>query len=357
MRQPPVVIAAEVHVEQIDAGLDEVLHIIEGVRDRAAVLEVFKRLDGLHAVAVGLVEREAEVDAVHDGIAGAGAAADLGDEVDAEALPVGVLAHLAAVEGRARELVEQITLVAVQIHAVDAHGLGVHRGLAGVLDDLAALEVRQRTAGHVGQIEVGVPRGRDRQLRLGQKALGVAHAAEARGELDEDAAAAGVHALGQIAPAHEVRARAVDAREVGVVALLGDGGVDAVADGNEAGRQKTDAALGAGEEILQHLVVRTAGFLGHLAVAHRRHDNAVFHGEAVDADGREQLVIGIERLRHAARAAGAVFAALLLEPVAIVIDQILNQFIFFQDRFLAFHCFLLDCGTEWILSGPVRGIF
>ena len=55
MGQPPVVIAAQVHIEHIDAGLHQVLHIVQGIGDGAAVLEALQALDGIHAVAVGLV--------------------------------------------------------------------------------------------------------------------------------------------------------------------------------------------------------------------------------------------------------------------------------------------------------------
>ncbi len=220
MRQPPVVIAAKVHVKHIDARLDEVFHIVQRIGNGAAVLEVPEALDLLHALAVGLVQGKREVDAVHDGEVGSHALADLLDEVDAEALPVGVLAGLAAVEGGGGHLVEQISLMAVQIHAVHAHDLGVQRGLTGVADDLVALKVDQRPAGDLGQVEVGVDRGGDGQLVLVEQARRRADAAKTRRELDENAAAAGVDALGKVAPAHVVGARAVNAGEVGEVALF-----------------------------------------------------------------------------------------------------------------------------------------
>lgn len=66
-------------------------------------------------------------------------------------------------------------------------------------DDLVALQGPSGDGGHVRQIEVGVPGGGNRQLELGQQALGIAHTAQARRQLDEDAAAPGVNALGQVA--------------------------------------------------------------------------------------------------------------------------------------------------------------
>ena len=71
-----------------------------------SALEALEALDRLHALAVGLVQREAQVDAVHDGEVGADLLADLLDQLDAEALPVGVFARLAAVERGGGQLVE-----------------------------------------------------------------------------------------------------------------------------------------------------------------------------------------------------------------------------------------------------------
>ena len=116
---------------------------------------------------------------------------------------------------------------------------------------------------------------------------------------------------------------------VGIVALFGDGRVHTVADGDQARRDQADATLCARKEILQHLVVGTAGFLGHLAVAHRRHDKAVFHLQPVDLDGGEELVVGIKLLRHTRRAAGAI-AGIGLEPVTVAVDQLLYQCVSFH---------------------------
>ena len=272
---------------------------------------------------------------VHDGVVRPHLFADGLDEIHAEALPVGVLAQPAAVEGRTGQLIQQIALVAVEVHTVDAHDLGVHGRLGRVADDEIALQIRQGAAGHVGQVEVGVPGGGHRQLVLGQQALGIAHAAQARRQLDEDAAAPGVDALGQVTPAHEVGAGAVDAGEVGIVPLLCHGGVDMVADGHEAGGQQAHAALGPGEEVLQHLVIGAACLLRHLTVAHGRHDQAVLHRQAVDLDGGKQRRVGVQLLRHAG---GAPLTVLTVRahPVAEAVHQLLYQNILFQKIVLPF---------------------
>ena len=280
-------------------------------------------LDGVHALAVGLLQRQAQVDTVHDGIIGAHALADGLDQLNAEALPVGVLADLAAVEGGAGQLIQQIALVAVQVHTVQTHGLGIDGGLTSILDDAVALQIRQGTAGHVRQIEVGVHGGGHRELEFGQQALGIAHAAQTGCQLDEDAAAAGVDTLGQIAPAHEISTGTVDTGEVGIVALFGNGGVDVVADRDQAGGQQADAALGTGEEVLQHLVIGTAALLGHLAVAHRGHDKAVLHRQLIDLNGGKQGGIRIIRLGHPRRTALAILA-IGTNPVSVAVDQLLN---------------------------------
>ena len=323
MRQPPVIIAAQIHVEHIDTGLHQILHVVQGIGDGAAVLEVLQGLDGVHALTVGLLQRQTQVDTIHNGIIGADALADGLDQLNAEALPIGVLADLAAVESGAGQLIQQIALVAMQIHAVQTHGLGVDGGLTGVLDDAVALDIRQGTAGHVRQIEVGVHGGGHGELELGQQALGITHAAQTGGQLDEDAAAAGVDALRQIAPAHEVSTGAVDTGEVGIVALFGNGGVDVVADGDQAGGQQADAALSAGKEVLQHLVVGTAALLGHLTVAHGRHDEAVLHRQLINLNGGKQGGIRIILLGHPRRTALAILTV-GTNPVSVAVDQLLN---------------------------------
>ena len=96
-------------------------------------------MDGL---AVGLVEGQGQVDAVHDGVGVPHPAADFPHHVQAEGLPVGEMAQGAAVEGRVGHLLEQIALVAVEIHAVQVGRLGVGRGLPGVFDDVVQLAAR-----------------------------------------------------------------------------------------------------------------------------------------------------------------------------------------------------------------------
>ena len=142
-------------------------------------------------------------------------------------------------------------------------------------------------------------------------------------------------ALRQIAPAHEVGAGAVDTGKIGVVPLLRYGGIDVVADGHKAGGQQPHAALGAGEEVLQHLVVGPPRLLRHLAVAHGCHDKAVLHRQLIDLDGRKQRRVGIQRLRHAGGASLSILAV-RAHPVTEAVHQLLYQNILFQEIVLTF---------------------
>ncbi len=157
MGEPPVVIAAQVNVENIHAGFDKVFHVFQGLADGSALREVFQALYGVHPFTVGLVQRAGQINAVHDGEVTAGTPAQLFDDFNAEALPVRVLAQLAAVEGGVGHLIQQIALVTVEIHAVQPHCLGVRRALAEVFDDFIQLHIRQWAAGNLRDIEVGVP--------------------------------------------------------------------------------------------------------------------------------------------------------------------------------------------------------
>ena len=102
-----------------------------------------------------------------------------------------------------------------------------------------------------------------------------------------------------------------------------------VADGDQAGGEQADAALGAGKEVLAHLVVGTAGFFRHLAVAHGRHNKAVFDGQPVDLNGRESGVIGPE-LFGVAPGAHLLVLAVFLHPVAVAVYESFDQCIRFQ---------------------------
>ena len=303
---PPVVVAAKVDVEHVHARCHEVLHVREGLLDGPSAAHAAQVGRAHDLLAIGLLQREREVDAVHDGVVGPHAAADLGDDVQAKAAPVGISAQLAVVEGGVGQLLDEVALVAVQVDAVDPHGVRVGRCLADVLDDAAQLAVGQAHARDRRDVEVGQEACRARELALRDQALRVAHAPQARRQLHEDSRAVGVDALRQVAPAAHDGAAAVDAREVGELVQLGHGRVDPVAHGHQARGDQAAAALRAREEVLQHHVVGTTRLLAHVDVAHRRHDHAVLDRQPVDLDWREEPVIGVELLRHArGTAAGA----------------------------------------------------
>ena len=181
MGQPPVVVAADIHVEEVHARLHQILHVVQGLGHAAAVLELLQGGHLVHPVAVGLVEGQGQVDAVHDGVVGTNTAADLLHHVQTEALPVGVLAQLAAVEGPVGHLLQQIALVAVEVHAVNEAGLGVRRRLARVPDDAIDIRIGEAETGQLGDVEIPVEGGGHGELGLLHQAGGRTHTAPGRG--------------------------------------------------------------------------------------------------------------------------------------------------------------------------------
>ena len=245
------------------------------------------------------------------------------------------------VERGVGELIDQIALVTVQVHTVDAHRLGVRRALTEIADDLVQLKIGKRTAGNARNVKVRVPGGGHGQRVLCHEALRVSDTAESGGELDENAAVARVNALRQITPSHEVGAGVVNAGEVGEIALFRHGGIDVVADGDKTRGEQTDTALGAGEEVLAHLVVRAARLLGHLTVAHGRHHETVLDRKTVDLNGRKHRVVRPELPGVASGTAFGVFAV-LLHPVTVAVDKSFNQCIGFQIQ-IPLSYFIYNC--------------
>ncbi len=177
--------------------------------------------------------------------------------------------------------------MAVEVDAVDERGLRVRGGLSSVFDDPLRLPVRDGSAGKNGHIEVRVPRSRERELLLVEKALGRTHAAQPRRQLNEEPRSIGVAAFRDIPPPREYRPRAVDSGKVGEIAQLGNRRVHSVAYRDEPRGDEADAALRPRREVFDHLCAGSARFLGHVDVAHWRHDQPVLEREPVDPDGGE----------------------------------------------------------------------
>ena len=91
------------------------------------------------------------------------------------------------VKGGVSELLDKITLVPVQIDAIDAHGMSIGRRLADIVYDTAQLLVREAHAWNGGDVVVRQETRRDRKLLLRDEALRVAHAAESGRKLDKNA--------------------------------------------------------------------------------------------------------------------------------------------------------------------------
>ena len=137
-------------------------------------------------------------------------------------------------------------------------------------------------------------------------------------------------ALGEVAPAGEHRPTAVDTRKIGEVAQFRNRVINSVANRYQSRRDQTDAAFRARKEILLHFRVGATGLLGHVDVAHRRHDETVFNRQGIHANGRKQAVVGVEVARHVGRAARAVEVIRGADPVAVVVDELLHECVFFQ---------------------------
>ncbi len=190
--------------------------------------------------------------------------------------------------------------MAVQVDTVDLHGLGVGGGLTRGLDDRAALVARQRAAREGRSVEVRVPRRRHGQAVLGEQAFGRTDTTQPGRELYEEPGAERVAGGGDVAPAGKDRTRAVESWKVRQAAPLGDRGVDLLTHGDQARRQQAGAAPGPFGEVAHHAVAGPARFVGDRDVAHGRHDDAILERDAVDLDGREEMLEGIELAAQAA---------------------------------------------------------
>ena len=333
MREPPVVIAADVHVKEVNAHLDEVFHVLQRLRDGAAAVELLEGFDLVHALAICLVECKGEVNAVHDGVVWADAVADFLHHIEAEALPVGVFGELSVIESGICHLLQQIALVTVEVDAVYLAGLCVRRRLSRVFDDPSERMVGKAHTGQLRDVEVRVEGRGHRELFALHKAGRGADAAKARRELDEKAAAVAVAVFSDGAPAGHDCAAAADAGHHDLVIELRNGRVDAMTDGGKAGGDEARAALGAGGEVFDHLRVGTAALLAHHEVPHRGHDDAVFDLHFADLNGRKHGRVGPKLLRHLRGVSDLVFAA-VLKPVAKSVRQLLDWGI--RNAFLQF---------------------
>ena len=300
---PPVVIATKVDVKDVYSRRHELFHIAQGLFDGTAAAHA-SQIGRIHdLLVIGFLECKRKVDAVHDGVVGPNAATDFFDHIEAKLTPIGITSELAMVKGGVSELLDKITFVSVQIDAIDAHGMGIGRRLADTVYDTAQLLVREAHAWNGWDVVVRQETRRDRKLLLRDEALRVAHAAESSRKLDKNARSEGMDTLGKVAPACHNGSASIDAREIGELVQLGDRGIDAVAYRYESCCDEAAAAFGAGEKVLQHHVAGATSFLAHVDIAHRRHDDAVFDGELVNFDGREELVKRIELLCHAGQSA------------------------------------------------------
>ncbi len=205
------------------------------------------------------------------------------DQLDGEArtrrqiTTVLVSALVAAVP---EELVDQVTVGAVNLHAIHADGLGIARSLGEgsdhlidiglghtVYDHLAVLDLLHRAiAGHAG-------------IRLGAQLAHVTHVPELR----DDLAAFGMHRVDHLLPAGQ-GVFAVETRHVRVAV----GGL--VADGGAFGDDQANARSRAATVILDDLGVGHA--TGREGAGHRRHDHTGRQLQVTEAERGEQGLNG-----------------------------------------------------------------
>ena len=139
MWEPPVVVASEIDIEHVDAGLNEILHIVKRLFNRSLIAEFLERLYCLHTFAVRRVERQRQVDPVHDGVIRSRPFAYLSHDIESECLPIGVSTPFSAIERRVAHLFQEVSFVAVEIHTVDGRRFRVGCSLTEVFDDFFEL--------------------------------------------------------------------------------------------------------------------------------------------------------------------------------------------------------------------------
>jgi len=125
MRQPPVVITAEIDIEHINSRPNERRHVIKRLLGRSFVFKFAQGFNRVHSCAVSLVKRQGKINTVHDGIRFADASAYFFDYLNSESLPVGKSAERSSVESCIGHLLQKISFMAVQVNAVNQSGFGV----------------------------------------------------------------------------------------------------------------------------------------------------------------------------------------------------------------------------------------
>ncbi len=138
--------------------------------------------------------------------------------------------------------------MAVEVNAVKSRCLGVGGGLAAVFNDFMESQVCQRQTGKLRNVEIRVQRGGTGQLHLIDDTLGRSYPSEPRGELDKNAAPVCMYSLSQISPPGENRPASVDPGEKAQLPGLGNGIVNPVADGDQAGCKKAGPSFCPGKK-------------------------------------------------------------------------------------------------------------
>ena len=118
MRQPPVVIAAQIHIKQIHSCTDQFRHIMQGILDRSSIFKPLQTADFIHPILIGLIQCQRQVDPVHDREGISRSLSNLTDDIQPKHFIIFIMSHLSSVECRICHLFQQISFMPMQIDTV-----------------------------------------------------------------------------------------------------------------------------------------------------------------------------------------------------------------------------------------------
>ena len=118
MRQPPVVIAAQIHIKQIHSCTDQLCHIMQSILDRSSIFKPLQTADFIHPILIGLIQCQRQVDPVHDREGISRSLSNLTDDIQPKHFIIFITSHLSSVECRICHLFQQISFMPMQIDTV-----------------------------------------------------------------------------------------------------------------------------------------------------------------------------------------------------------------------------------------------
>ena len=118
MRQPPVIIAAQIHIKQIHSCTDQLCHIMQSILDRSSIFKPLQTADFIHPILIGLIQCQRQVDPVHDREGISRSLSNLTDDIQPKHFIIFITSHLSSVECRICHLFQQISFMPMQIDTV-----------------------------------------------------------------------------------------------------------------------------------------------------------------------------------------------------------------------------------------------